>query len=114
MRSVSLPMISLKLVLRSHSADVELPVIESAQSPRFRRPASISIQGERMDAMYLSKCLCSETKFFWEFEAPSKTFVRISSKAKRTRIRPINVSQPAEHDEVHVDAPFCDFEEIKH
>ena len=45
---------------------------------------------------------------------PSKTFVQISPKAKRTRIRPINVSQPAERDEVHVDAPFCNLEEIKH
>ncbi len=86
-------MISWKLVLRSHPADVELSVIESSQSPWFRRPASISIQGEMMDAMYSSKLFdAPDTKFFWEFEAPSKTFVRISSKAERTRIQLINVS----------------------
>ena len=55
MRSVSSLMNSRKLVLLSHPADVELSVIERAQSPQFRRPASMSIQGEMMDAMYLSK-----------------------------------------------------------
>ena len=55
MRSVSLLMNSQKLVLRSHPADVELSVIKRAQSPQSRRPASMSIQGEMMDAMYSSK-----------------------------------------------------------
>ena len=57
MRSVSSLVISRKLVLRSHPADVELSVIESAQSPWFRRPASMSIQDEMMDAMYSNKLL---------------------------------------------------------
>jgi len=52
MRSASSLVISRKLVLRSRPADVELSVIESAQSPRFRWPASMSIQGEMMDAMF--------------------------------------------------------------
>ena len=46
---------SRKLNLRSHPNDAELSVIKRAQSLQFRQPASMLIQGEMMDAMYLSK-----------------------------------------------------------
>ncbi len=51
------PMISRKLVLRSHPADVELSVIEREQSPCFRRPAKMSTHGEMMDGMYSRRLL---------------------------------------------------------
>ena len=61
-----------------------------------------------MDAMYSSKLFdAPDTKSFWEFEAPSKTFVQISSNAK-------NDKNPTDKFESHVDAPFCNLEEIKH
>jgi hypothetical protein len=46
---------SLKFVFRIQPADVVLLVIDSAQSPLFNRPASISIHGLIIDAMNSSR-----------------------------------------------------------
>jgi hypothetical protein len=46
------PMNSWKFVFQSHPPDVKLSVIERAQSPLFKQPASMSTHGEIMEAMY--------------------------------------------------------------
>jgi len=46
---------SLKFVFRIQPADVVLSVIDSAQSPLFKRPARISIDGLIIDSMNSSR-----------------------------------------------------------
>ncbi len=46
---------SMKFVFLSHPSDVVLSVIESAQSPRFSRPAMISIHSVIIAAICSSK-----------------------------------------------------------
>jgi hypothetical protein len=55
--SVSTPMNSRKLILRSQPADVELSVIDRTQSPVFKWPANMSTHGEMMDATYSRRLL---------------------------------------------------------
>ncbi len=55
-------MISRKLVLRSHTADVELSVIKRAQSPCFKWPANMSTHGKMMDAMHLRRLLDAQKR----------------------------------------------------
>ncbi len=58
----SSPMISRKLVLRSHPANVELSVIERAQSPQLMQPANMSTHGELMDTMYSRRLLDAQKR----------------------------------------------------
>ena len=93
-------MISWKLVLWC-PADVELYIIERAQSPFLRQPPdNMPAHGEMMDTTYLRMLLDAQKVIFQDFKFPSYSLIWVAPETKRSGVWPIDVDALFWDDEV--------------